>query len=82
MARAGRSARSAATPRQPNRVGPRWPQARLNWAITPVWQTPAVEFDLTQTDALLSTTRAVRKRLDFGREVSDDVLLECLQLAG
>jgi nitroreductase len=40
-----------------------------------------MEFDLAQTDALLSTTRAVRKRLDFDREVSDDVLLECLQLA-
>jgi nitroreductase len=40
-----------------------------------------MEFDLTQTDALLSTTRAVRKRLDFERDVPDDVLLECLQLA-
>lgn len=40
-----------------------------------------MEFDLAQTDALLSTTRAVRKRLDFDREVPDDVLLECLQLA-
>ena len=40
-----------------------------------------MEFDLAQTDALLSTTRAVRKRLDFTREVPDDVLLECLQLA-
>lgn len=41
----------------------------------------AMEFDLEQTDALLSTTRAVRKRLDFDRDVPDDVLLECLQLA-
>lgn len=40
-----------------------------------------MDFDLTQTDALLSTTRAVRKRLDFDRDVSDEVLLECLQLA-
>lgn len=40
-----------------------------------------MEFDLEQTDALLSTTRAVRKRLDFDREVPDDVLLECLQVA-
>ena len=40
-----------------------------------------MDFDLDQTDALLSTTRAVRKRLDFDREVGDDVLLECLQLA-
>lgn len=40
-----------------------------------------MDFDHSQTDALLSTTRAVRKRLDFEREVSDGVLLECLQLA-
>jgi len=40
-----------------------------------------MDFDLTQTDALLSTTRAVRKRLDFDRDVPNDVLLECLQLA-
>lgn len=41
----------------------------------------AMEFDLAQTDALLSTTRAVRKRLDLERDVPDDVILECLQLA-
>lgn len=40
-----------------------------------------MDFDLEQTDALLSTTRAVRKRLDFERDVPDEVLLECLQLA-
>lgn len=40
-----------------------------------------MDFDLAQTDALLSTTRAVRKRLDFDRAVPDEVLLECLQLA-
>lgn len=40
-----------------------------------------MDFDLAQTDALLSTTRAVRKRLDLDRDVPDDVLLECLQLA-
>ena len=40
-----------------------------------------MDFDLAQTDSLLSTTRAVRKRLDLDREVPDDVLLECLQLA-
>ena len=33
------------------------------------------------TDDLLSTTRAVRKRLDFDRPVSDEVLMECLELA-
>jgi nitroreductase len=46
-----------------------------------VWHSLGMEFDLEQTDALLSTTRAVRKRLDFDRDVPDDVLLECLQLA-
>jgi nitroreductase len=32
-------------------------------------------------DELLSTTRAVRKRLDFNRPVERDVLVECLGLA-
>ncbi|MCP3935053.1 MAG: nitroreductase [Actinomycetia bacterium] len=40
-----------------------------------------MEFDLSQTDTLLTTTRAVRKRLDLERDVPDDVILECLQLA-
>ena len=38
-------------------------------------------FDLTVTDALLSTTRAVRKRLDLARDVPDEVLRECLDLS-
>ena len=38
-------------------------------------------FDLAQTDALLSTTRAVRKRLDLERPVELDVVLDCLRLA-
>lgn len=40
-----------------------------------------MDFDLAQTDALLSTTRAVRKRLDLDKPVGDDVLLECIRLA-
>jgi nitroreductase len=40
-----------------------------------------MEFDLAQTDALLSTTRAVRKRLDLERPVPRSVIEECLQLA-
>lgn len=40
-----------------------------------------MQFDLAQTDALLSTTRAVRKRLDLDRPVPREVILECLQLA-
>ena len=37
--------------------------------------------DIPTVDALLSTTRAVRKRLDLTRPVERDVILECLQLA-
>jgi nitroreductase len=37
--------------------------------------------DLATVDQLLSTTRAVRKRLDLTRPVERDVILECLQLA-
>jgi nitroreductase len=39
-----------------------------------------VTLDLTP-DQLLSTTRAVRKRLDFNRPVDDDTLRECVELA-
>jgi nitroreductase len=41
----------------------------------------AEEFDLEQTDRLLTTTRAVRKRLDLQRPVDPQVLLECLEIA-
>src|ERR1700722_15528757 len=37
--------------------------------------------DLLTVDKLLTTTRAVRKRLDLGRAVPDEVILECLRLA-
>ena len=36
--------------------------------------------DLT-VDELLTTTRSVRKRLDFEKPVSRDVVMECLELA-
>lgn len=39
------------------------------------------ELDLATVDELLSTTRAVRKRLDLTRPVEREVILECLQLA-
>jgi nitroreductase len=39
------------------------------------------EFDLGTVDRLLSTTRAVRRRLDLARPVPRDVVLECLRLA-
>jgi nitroreductase len=37
--------------------------------------------DTAVTDHLLSTTRAVRKRLDLDRPVEPEVILECLRLA-
>jgi nitroreductase len=41
----------------------------------------AEEFDLTVVDKLLTTTRAVRKRLDLNRPVPLEVILDCLRLA-
>lgn len=38
-------------------------------------------FDLAETDRLLATTRAVRKRLDLDRPVEPAVITECLRLA-
>ncbi len=38
-------------------------------------------FDLEQTDRLLSTTRAVRRRLDLERPVEREVILDCLRLS-
>lgn len=38
-------------------------------------------FDLSVTDALLSTTRAVRRRLDFNRPVERGVIEDCLRLS-
>jgi len=39
------------------------------------------EFDVVQADRLLTTTRAVRKRLDLSRPVEPSVLLDCLRVA-
>ena len=41
----------------------------------------AFQFDLDQTDKLLTTTRAVRKRLDLTRPVPRELIAECLELA-
>lgn len=38
-------------------------------------------FDLSQTDRLLTTTRAVRKRLDLTRPVPRELIAECLDIA-
>lgn len=39
------------------------------------------EFDLDQVDQLLTTTRAVRKRLDLERSVPRDLVLECVRIS-
>jgi nitroreductase len=41
----------------------------------------AAPFDLNETDRLLSTTRAVRRRLDLERPVERDVILDCVRLS-
>ncbi len=38
-------------------------------------------FDLKETDRLLSTTRAVRRRLDLDRPVEREVILDCIRLS-
>jgi nitroreductase len=38
-------------------------------------------FDLAQTDHLLTTTRAVRKRLDLTRPVPHQLILDCIRVA-
>lgn len=40
-----------------------------------------MQFDLAQTDHLLTTTRAVRKRLDLTRPVPRELVLECVRVA-
>lgn len=40
-----------------------------------------MQFDTAMIDELLSTTRAVRKRLDLDRPVPREIILECLELA-
>lgn len=56
--------------------------AMAGHATGATWEAGAMTtFDTSQTDLLLSTTRAVRKRLDLDRPVEPEVLLECLELA-
>ena len=40
-----------------------------------------MSFNTNETDRLLSTTRSVKKRLDLEREVSEEVLLDCIEIA-
>ncbi|MEG3586526.1 MAG: nitroreductase family protein [Actinomycetota bacterium] len=39
------------------------------------------EFNLKEVDQLLTTTRAVRKRLDLEREVPRDLILDCVRVS-
>lgn len=57
-------------------VGPVWTATRLSNGTS-----ISAPFDLSVTDALLSTTRAVRKRLDLKREVPRDVILDSIRLS-
>jgi nitroreductase/uncharacterized protein YndB with AHSA1/START domain len=40
-----------------------------------------VDLDVTAVDQVLTTTRAVRRRLDLTRDVPDEVILECIDIA-
>ena len=40
-----------------------------------------MSFDVAQIDEVLATTRAVRRRLDLGRPVDNQLLLDCIDLA-
>ena len=48
---------------------------------TPTSAVSAAGFDLAVTDRLLTTTRAVRRRLDLERPVARQVVLDCLRVA-
>jgi nitroreductase len=53
------------------------PDTFVDQPICPGWST----MDLATVDELLTTTRAVRKRLDLDRPVPPDVIEQCLELA-
>jgi hypothetical protein len=40
-----------------------------------------VEIDAAHVDAALTTTRAVRRRLDLERDVDNEILLDCIDIA-
>ena len=39
------------------------------------------KFDVKHTDTLLTTTRAVRKRLDLNRLVEEQQIIKCLEIS-
>ena len=40
-----------------------------------------MSFNTNETDRLLSTTRSVKNRLDLEREVSEELILDCIDIA-
>ena len=40
------------------------------------------DFDLNEINRLLTTTKQVRKRLNLERPVPNELLLECIEIAG
>ena len=40
-----------------------------------------MSFNTNKTDRLLSTTRSVKNRLDLEREVSEELILDCIDIA-
>ena len=50
-------------------------------AVCALGTTPSMTLLDLDPDQLLSTTRTVRKRLDFSRDVPDDLIRDCVRLA-
>ena len=46
-----------------------------------LWVAMGDNFDIDQTDRLLTTTRAVRKRLDLTRAVPRELIIDCIRIA-
>jgi nitroreductase len=61
----------------------RWSRrsARVIFPLHPGGTPMSAPFNLSETDRLLSTTRAVRKRLDLKRPVERNVILDCIRLS-
>lgn len=55
-----------------------WHQHNSSWRLR---EHGGVEFDVTEVDRLLTTTRSVRRRLDRDRPVDPKLIDECLEVA-
>src|SRR3990172_10011061 len=55
--------------------------ARAGYNRGPCAEDAMTGFDLATVDRLLSTTRAVRRRLDFARPVPRELVLDCIRLS-